>query len=80
MTTIKQFLSSCPQSPPLSDFLQSCSGQAPETPLPLSQASTEGSSTHVAQAASDEDDENRYIVVIVSVQSILLTPRLICTY
>ena len=64
ITTIKQLLSACPQSPPLCDFLQSCSGQAAETPLFLSQASTEGSSTHVTQAASD-DEENRYIVMII---------------
>ena len=40
--TIQQFLSSCPQSPPLRDLLQSWSGQADlgaELSLPLSQAS-----------------------------------------
>ena len=76
--TIQQFLSYCPQSPPLCDLLQSRSGQAGlgvESPLSLSQAPTEGSNTHATQAASDEDDQNRYIVAIILVQSIILTPR-----
>ena len=76
--TIQQFLSHCPESPPLCDFLRSWSSQADlgaESRSSLSQAPTEISSTHhgVTQAASDEDDQNRYTVMIISVQSIMLT-------
>jgi serine/threonine protein kinase len=78
--TIQQFLNSCPPSPPLCDLLRSWSGQADlwaaESSLPLSHgAPTEGSSTHLTQAASDEDVQNRYIVTIISVQLIILTFR-----
>ena len=75
---IKQFLSHCPQSPPLCDLLRSWSGKADlgaESSSSLSQAPTEGSSTHVSAAASDEANQTRYIVIIISVQSIILTPR-----
>ena len=77
--TIQQFLSSCPWSPPLCDFLRESSGQADlgaeSSSSSSSLASTEGSSTHhgVTQTASDKDDQNRYIVIIISVQSIMLT-------
>jgi serine/threonine protein kinase len=77
--TIQQFLSYCPHSPPLCDILLSRPGQADlwaESSLPLSHgAPTECSSTHVTHAASDEDVQNRYIVTIISVQSIILTFR-----
>jgi serine/threonine protein kinase len=74
--TIQQFLSHCPQCPPLCDSFRSWSGQAnlgAESSSSLTP--TEGSSTHhgVTQAARDEDDQNRYIVMIISVQSIMLT-------
>ena len=74
--TIQQFLSHCPQSPPLCDLLRSWSGQddlGVESSSLLAPA--EGSSTHhgFTQAASDEDDQNRYIVMIISVQSTMLT-------
>jgi hypothetical protein len=58
ISTIQQFLSSCPRSPPLWDLLRPWSGQAhlvAESSLSLSR-------THVAQAASDEDDQNWYMV------------------
>ena len=76
--TIQQFFSHCPESPPLCDFLRSWSSQADlgaESRSSLSQAPTEISSTHhgVTQAASDEDAQNRYTVMIISVQSIMLT-------
>ena len=48
--TIRQFLSSCPRSPPLCDLLPSWSGQADllaESSPFLSHAPTEGSSTYV---------------------------------
>ena len=74
--TIQQFLNSCPWSPSLCDLLQSWSG--PDdlgTESSSSLAPAEGSSTHhgVTQAANDEDDQNRYIVMIISVQSTMLT-------
>ena len=79
ISTIQQFLSHCPLSPPLSDLLRSWSGRADrgtESSSYLSQVPTEGSSTHVtAQAASDEGDQNRYRVTLISVQSMILTPR-----
>ena len=76
--TIQLFLSYSPQSPPLVNLLRSRSGQADlaaESLLSLSQVPTKGSGTHITQAASDEDDQNRYIIVIISVQPIILTPR-----
>ena len=75
ISTIQQFLRCCPQSSPLVDLLRSWSGQADlgtESLLSPSQAPTEGSNTHVA---SDEANQNRYIVMIISVQSIILTLR-----
>ena len=75
--TIQRFLSHCPQSPPLCDILQSWSGQADlgaEPWLSRTQGPTEGSSTHDSQAASHGDNRHRYIVIIVSVQSIILIP------
>ena len=75
---IEQFLSYCPQSPPLCDMLRLLSGLADlgaDSSLSLSRTPTEGSSTRVTQAASDEEDQNRYIVMIISVQLIILTPR-----
>ena len=74
--TIQQFLSSRPWSPPLCDLLQSLSGQADlgaGSLLSLNQTPTEGSGTHVTQAASGEDDRNRYMII--SVHCIILTPR-----
>ena len=49
ISTIQQFLNSCPRSPPLCDLLRSWSGQADlvAESLSLSQAPTRGSSTHV---------------------------------
>ena len=80
--TIQQFLSHCPQCPPLCDLLPSWSGQADlwaeSSSSSLGKAPSEGLSTHhgVSQAASDEDDQNdRYIVMNISVQLIILTPR-----
>ena len=76
---IQQFLSYYPQPPPLCDLLRSWSGQADlraESSLPLTKAPTAGSNTHVTQAVSDEDDHSRYIVTIIPVQLIILTPRL----
>ena len=58
ISTIQQFLNSCPQSAPLCDLLQPCAGQADlgvELSLSLSQASVEDSSIHVTQAAIDEE-------------------------
>jgi hypothetical protein len=81
--TIQQFLSSCPWSPPLCDVFRSWSGQADLGAESLSSlAFTGGSSTHhgVTQAASDEYDLNRYIVMILSAQSIILTLPPIYTY
>jgi len=72
ISTIKQFLSDCPQSPPLRDLLPAWSSEA-KSLLSVNNAPTDGSSTHVTQAASDEDYQNRYIVMIISVHSIILT-------
>ena len=50
---IQQFLSHCPQSPPLCDLLRSWSGQADLGTASLllpSEAPAEGSSAHVTQA------------------------------
>ena len=76
--TLHHFISSCPQSFPLCDLLLSWSSQADlgaESSLPRSQASSEDSSTNVTQTSSGEDDQNRYIVMIILVHSIVLTPR-----
>jgi len=64
ISTIQRFLSDCAQSPPLRDLLRSWSGQAdlgPESSLSVSQGPTEGARTHVGQAASDEDNQNRMV-------------------
>jgi len=60
---IKQFLSHCPQSPPLSDLLPAWSSQADlgaESSSSLSQTPTEGSSVRTTQVARDDGDQNRY--------------------
>ena len=75
---IQQFLRCSPQSPPLCDLLRPWSGWADlgtESSLSLRQAPTDGPSTHVTQAANDEDDQNRYIIAIISVEWIILTRR-----
>ena len=68
--TIQQFISSCPQSLPLCDLLQPWSGQADLEAELLSSLSQD-----LTQAFSDEDDQNRYIVMTMPVHSIVLTPR-----
>jgi len=76
MSTIKQFLYHFPQTPPLRDLLRSWSSEADlgtDSSLSLCQILTEGSSTHVTQAASDEDDQSRYMMIIL-IHSITLTP------
>jgi len=78
ISTIKQFLSHCSQSPPLCDLLLARSSEADfgaESLLFASHTPTDGSRTHATQAASDEDDQNRYIAMIILVHSIMLTPR-----
>ena len=72
--TIQRFLSYCSGSPPLRDLLLLPFGQADLTSSSLGQVATEGSSTHVTQVATEED-QNRYIVTVMSVQSIILTLR-----
>ncbi|KAI9456469.1 kinase-like domain-containing protein, partial [Boletus coccyginus] len=75
--TIDQFLSHCPQSPPLRDLLPVWSSGANPgvgSSSSLSQAFIEGSSTHIIQAAI-EDDQNRYMVMVISACSIMLTPQ-----
>ncbi|KAI9573332.1 kinase-like domain-containing protein [Boletus coccyginus] len=60
ISTIKQFLSHCPQSPPLCDLLlASWSSEAElgaKLLLSVSHAATDSSSMHVSQVASDGDD------------------------
>ena len=64
ISIIQQFLSYCPQSPPLCDLLWSCrADHEAESSSCLSRAPTEGSYTHVA---SDEANQTRYIVIIIS--------------
>ena len=65
--TIQQSLSSCPGTTPLCDLLRQA-----ESTLSLSQAPA---NPDVTQAGNDKVDQNRYKVMIISVQSILLTPR-----
>ena len=70
ISRIQQFLAYCPQCPPLCDLLRSWSGRADleaESSSLLSQGPAKGSSTHVSQVASDEDNQTRYIVIIISV-------------
>ena len=72
--TIQQFLSSCPWSPPLlRSWLDQADLGAESSSSSL--ALTEGSSTHhgVTRAASDEDDQKKYVAMIISVQSTMLT-------
>lgn len=76
--TIEQFLSHCPHSPPLCDLLLTWSSRADleaNSSSSLSQAPTEGSSLCVFRASSDEDEQNRYIMMTISAHSILLTSR-----
>jgi len=78
ISTIKQFLSYYPRSPPLRDLLPAWSSKADFGAKSLSSINhppTDGPSTQVTQAASDEDDQNRYIVMVISVHSIMLTFR-----
>ena len=73
VSRIQQLLSYCFQYPPLCDLLRSWSGRADlgvEWSPCLSQAPTEGSNTHVASY----EDQNRYIMMFPSVQSIILIP------
>ena len=74
ISTIKQFLSHCPQSPPLCDLLPAGSSEAdPGARLsPSVSQATERSGTRMTQAASDGDDQNRYGVMIISVHLITL--------
>ena len=71
ISTIEQFLSHCPQSPPLRDLLPAWSSEANVGAKSLSSVSyapTAGSRSH-------EDDQNRYIVMIILVHSAILTPQ-----
>jgi serine/threonine protein kinase len=56
--TIQQFVNSCPGTPPLCDLFRPWESQASpavESSVPLSQAFAEGSSSHVTEAASEEE-------------------------
>ena len=74
ISSIQRSLHYFPRSPPLCDLLRSWSGQADrgvESSSSLSQGSTEGSNVHVG---GDEANQNRYIVMSISVESIILIP------
>jgi len=78
ISTIEQFLSRCPQSPPLCDLLPAWLSEADleaNSSSSLTQAPTEGPSPHVSQASSDKDEQDRYIVMIISAHLIMLTSR-----
>ena len=72
--TIEHFLSHCPLSPPLCDLPPAWSSQVDlgAESSSLSKNFTTGSHTHVAEAVSDENDQNRYIVMFISLQFIIL--------
>ena len=62
ISAIQHFLSYSPESPPLCDLLRSWSGQVDLG----ADASTKGLSARTIPGASYEDDQNRYIVMIIS--------------